>query len=137
MRFFNLFGRSDRRTHTCPHCEHDFKHPPKGKRKCPECGTKLSRWKDDDNEQTLLVTEAQKRDLQRSRVRGWAERALNELRSEGIKQAEIVAAMDNRSTQNCLAADGQVLSVAKAMKEMPIPHDGEGECRCCFVGHFE
>lgn len=122
------------RTRTCPHCGHDFGGPPKGKRKCPTCSGKLIRWKDWDAGVTLLVTDAELREIQRKETRKHARKSLLELKELGLKRAKIIAAMDRKSCEACLEADGDKWPVETALRMMPIPHDGEGHCRCSWSG---
>lgn len=120
----------------CPHCAYRFSEEPKRKRKCPDCGGRLFRWSDPDikGATKILVTESQLRELQRKWIRKHARRELQELKKNGVPRAEIIAALDNRSCEACIEDDGAIWPVDIALREMPIPHNGDGDCRCIWAG---
>ncbi len=54
-------------------------------------------------------------------------KSLEEMRDQGIKKVEWIAALDERVCNDCLMRDGQIFDIDDAP---PIPtHKG---CRCCY-----
>ena len=66
-----------------------------------------------------------------------AKQELQRMREVGVKKVETLTCQDERVCPQCKALDGKIMQIATALKNLPVPNQCSGDCRCIYLAVFK